>query len=221
MHIRFSFRGVGFVKIKSHCTLNTESQQQTITHHALPGICFLRGHAVTILVALICAETNTTYSLLVDQPRVPIGQASVLELPAGMLDDDTQTIHGTAVKELQEECGISIQPKDLVNLTQLIHAPQHGLALSAGGCDEQCQFLYLEKMVTQKQLEAMKGRLTGLREHGEVITLRVVPIEDVWRVSMDVKAMVALFLLEQLRKQGTLPAEGQLATPLEDVVLEE
>jgi hypothetical protein len=76
----FGARGVGFVKIKSHCTLVDGR-----THHEtpLPGICFLRGNAVTILVVLRC-DDGREYSLLVDQPRVPIGQASCLELPAGM-----------------------------------------------------------------------------------------------------------------------------------------
>jgi hypothetical protein len=36
----------------------------------------------------------------------------------------------------------------------------------------------------------MKGRLSGLREHGEFITLSVVPMDQVWRVSADAKAMM-------------------------------
>lgn len=82
------------MKIKSNCNLSvtttttihnnsqqTNSQEETITNattteeqvHNLPGICFLRGNAVAILVALFCNddddENNKIYSLLVDQPR--------------------------------------------------------------------------------------------------------------------------------------------------------
>ena len=58
---------VGFVKIKADCTLI-----DGVTKHEnrLPGICFLRGGSVAILVALVCEdEGNKVYSLLVEQPR--------------------------------------------------------------------------------------------------------------------------------------------------------
>jgi hypothetical protein len=58
---------VGFLKIRADSTL-----VDGITHHKhrLPGICFLRGGSVTILVALICEELDgQVFSVLVDQPR--------------------------------------------------------------------------------------------------------------------------------------------------------
>ena len=191
----------------------TEGDDNPSHRRRLPGICFLRGNAVTILVALHCRhdhdENSTIYSLLVDQPRVPVGQVSCWELPAGMLDDASHSITGMAVKEMQEECGISIDPHELIDLTQLAFATNNqttttttssssndgwgvaGLAPSPGGCDEHCRYFYLEKQVTPAQLEEMKGRLAGLREeHGEYITLRVVPWGDLWKVSADCKVMM-------------------------------
>jgi hypothetical protein len=100
-----SCRGVGFIKIKSHCTL---FDGETHHEHRLPGICFLRGNAVSIFVALYC-EDGSVHSLLVDQPRIPIGRVSCLEVPAGMLDDESETVAGIAVKEMEEECGIKIK----------------------------------------------------------------------------------------------------------------
>jgi len=185
---------VGFVKIKSHCTL---VDGETHHEHHLPGICFLRGNAVCIFVALYCQD-GTVHSLLVDQPRVPIGQVSCLELPAGMMDDEKETITGIAVREMEEECGIKVHPSDLVDLTELAccealemnYIPMAGIAPSPGGCDEFCRFLYLEKRVTVSELEQMRCRLSGLREHGEYITLTVVPMDAVWKISCDMKAMV-------------------------------
>ena len=58
---------VGFLKIKADSTL-----VDGITHHQhrLPGICFLRGGSVAILVVLICEELDgEVFSILVDQPR--------------------------------------------------------------------------------------------------------------------------------------------------------
>ena len=64
---------VGFVKINADCTLVDGT---THHEHRLPGICFLRGSSVAILVALICeeeeeeeGENGEVYSLLVEQPR--------------------------------------------------------------------------------------------------------------------------------------------------------
>jgi hypothetical protein len=49
--------------------------------------------------------------------------------------------------------------------------------------------LYVERKVDSKELEKMRGRMTGLRDHGEYITLRIVPMEDVWKISGDNKAI--------------------------------
>ncbi|CAB9513912.1 diketo-D-gluconic acid reductase [Seminavis robusta] len=221
----FGARGVGFAKIKSHCKLqitsnsSQEAASEDVTTTNLPGICLLRGDAVAILVALFCTEDDTVHSLLVEQPRIPIAQVDCLELPAGMMDDDTQTIKGMAVKEMEEECGIVIEdPSELIDLSQLAFEGQKvgadGIPMSQGGCDERMRLLYLEKFVTKAELDQMRNRTTGLREEGEVITLRIVPYEDVWRVSADSKAIIARFLVEQLRKEGKVPDPGKLATPL-------
>ena len=57
---------VGFVKLKSLCKL----RDGDVLHETpLPGICLLRGNAVSILVALCVQDDDCTYSLLVEQPR--------------------------------------------------------------------------------------------------------------------------------------------------------
>jgi ADP-sugar diphosphatase len=122
---------------------------------------------------------------------------SCLELPAGMIDSVNDGIAGTAAKEMEEECGIKIRPSDLTDLTQLAcqeaelagHLPCSGIAPSPGGCDEFLRYTYVERKVTKEDLDRMRGRLAGLREHGEYITLRVVPLEDMWKISADNKAI--------------------------------
>ena len=148
-------------------------------------------------MALFC-DDGRIYSLLVEQPRVPAGLASCLELPAGMLDDSDTSIRGIAVQEMQQECGITIQPSDLIDLTALAchdavregHLSETAIPSSPGGCDESIRYMYMEKKVTVDELDQMRGRLTGLRAHGELIVLRVVPMEQVWRISGDSKAMM-------------------------------
>eukprot|EP00980_Cylindrotheca_fusiformis_P030354 scaffold24680_cov113-Cylindrotheca_fusiformis.AAC.7 len=187
---------VGFVKIKAESSL---VQKGVHSEKRIPGICFLRGGAVTILVALICEQggSKQVYTVLVDQPRVPIGAASCLELPAGMIDDINDGVGGTAARELEEECGIKLRPSDMVDLTELAFQdamndgllPCSGVAPSPGGCDEYLNYMYVEQKITNEELEKMKGRMAGLRDDGEYITLRIVPMKDVWKISGDNKAM--------------------------------
>lgn len=114
-----------------------------------------------------------------------------------MIDSVNDGIVGTAAKEVEEECGIKLRPSELIDLTELgckaaleaRNIPCAGVAPSPGGCDEFLRYLYVERLVTKSDLEAMKGRLSGLREEGEYITLRVVPLQDLWRISADNKAM--------------------------------
>ena len=124
--------------------------------------------------------------------------ATCLELPAGMLDENDTGVSGIAMQEMQEECGITVHPSDLIDLTALAchdavrggYLSETAIPSSPGGSDESTRYLYMEKNVTVEELEQMKGRLTGLREHGEMIVLRVVPMEQVWRMSGDSKAMM-------------------------------
>ena len=65
-----------------------------------------------------------------------------------------------------------------------------GIAPSPGGSDEFLSYLYTEHKVTEKEIERLRGKMTGLREEGEYITLRVEPMEDLWKLAVgDSKAI--------------------------------
>ena len=193
---------VGFIKLNSHCTL---TDGKTEHPHRLPGICFLRGSSVGILVKLHCVDDGKDYSLLVDQPRIPIGEASCLELPAGMIDPGSGSIGGVAAKEMKEECSLDIHERDLIDLTHLAYGEETaGMCPSPGGCDEFIRLCYYERTVTLKELDTMRGRLGGLEEEGEIITLRVVAFDDIWRTCSDAKALGALLLHRRLAETGKL-----------------
>lgn len=132
--------------------------------------------------------------------RVAIGQISSFELPAGMIDDEDENPIGTAVKELEEECGIRVDPKELIDLTGLAlsckdsnNSTTCGIAPSGGACDELVNFFYLEKKVTKNQLDGLRNKLIGASEFGEFITLHVVPWDQVWKLSNDAKTMVYVY----------------------------
>lgn len=114
-----------------------------------------------------------------------------------MIDNISDGITGTAAKEMEEECGIKVRPSEMIDLTELAcqraldagHIPSSGIAPSPGGSDEIIRYLYFERTVTKADLDRMRGRLAGLRDHGEYITLRVVPMDDIWKISCDAKAI--------------------------------
>jgi hypothetical protein len=53
-------------------------------------------------------------------------------------------------------------------------------------------------------IEALQGKITGRADEGEVISLELVKLEDVWRTCPDAKALCALTLYTQLKSHGRL-----------------
>ena len=226
----------------------------------LPGMVFLRGGSVAILLVLEPVEpdakaaagsksrsTSTSkkrarqaaptddegdvgakeeYVLLTSQPRVAAGSLSFLELPAGMLDD-SGSFAGAAAKEIAEETGLDIKADELVDLTYLasrvaeatIRKPpsqkapassiephlERAIYPSPGGSDEFIAMLYARKRMAREEMEGLKGKLTGLREEGEKISLKVVRMEDVWKECFrDGKTLAALALYDALNREGKI-----------------
>lgn len=157
-------------------------------------------------------ESDERYVVLTVQPRVPAGSLGFVELPAGMVDD-AGSFKGAAAKEIEEELGITIHEDELTCLSELASpnadGVDEGLAAamfpSAGGCDEHVTMYSHERRIPRGQLRDWSGRLTGLRSHGEKITLKVVPMKDLWREgARDAKALGALALWEGLRREKRL-----------------
>ncbi|XP_057854217.2 nudix hydrolase 14, chloroplastic isoform X3 [Cryptomeria japonica] len=187
---------VGFLKFKAE-VVDKE------TGSKLPGIVFARGGAVAVLMILDCGRES--FVVLTEQARVPVGK-TILELPAGMLDDDKGDFVGTAAREVEEETGIHVNLKDLVNLTAFLD-PSTGNKMfpSPGGCDEEISLLLYRTHVKKEVIDALHGQETGLRDHGELIKLHVVPYTTLWRVTADAKALAAITLYEMAKREGLLP----------------
>ncbi|RKO97651.1 hypothetical protein CXG81DRAFT_27881 [Caulochytrium protostelioides] len=194
--------------------------------HAVAGITFLRGPAAAVLVLVTASDTAATVDdddairvLLVEQPRVPIAQTTMAELPAGMLDEapgreddraQEAQLAGAAAKELEEECGIVLRASDLVDLTALAYGPDgrvpgEGVYPSAGGCDESIGLYAVHQTLSAAQLAELENRSFGLHEEGERIRVRAVPLKTLYRATRDMKALAALALFRELRADGRLP----------------
>eukprot|EP00033_Pygsuia_biforma_P003899 GCRY01004269.1.p1 GENE.GCRY01004269.1~~GCRY01004269.1.p1 ORF type:complete len:379 (-),score=98.36 GCRY01004269.1:152-1195(-) len=187
---------VGFMKIKANI-VNRK------TGAFIPGICFLRGGSVAILVVIECPDNGEKYTILTRQPRAPVGRFfSLGEIPAGMLDGSGH-FSGVAAKELQEETGISIKSSDphLVDLTAMVYgSDERGVVLSPGGCDESIRIFSYTLTLTKSEIEAMNGRLHGEAAEGETIKLEIIPLEELPERCADGKSLAALALWQKVKR---------------------
>ncbi|KAL3688733.1 hypothetical protein R1sor_015042 [Riccia sorocarpa] len=187
---------VGFVKFKAEVVDEKSGAK-------LPGIVFGRGGAVGIFMLLECEGEK--YAVLTEQARVPVGRM-LMELPAGMLDSDDGDFVGTAAREIQEETGIKVKTSDLVDLTALLdESTGRKMFPSPGGSDEDITLFLYRGYVDKKVVESLHGQETGLRDHGELIKVHVVPYSSLWRVTADSKALAAIALYEMALREGLLP----------------
>lgn len=118
--------------------------------------------------------------------------------------------------------GLAIPAEQLTNLTELAlqatntsSQPTNGVIEeeelptaifpSPGGCDEHISIFLHEKRVPRDTLKEWTGKLTGLRDDGEKITLKLVRLEDLWKEGgRDGKAAAAWGLYVGLRGEGRI-----------------
>ncbi|XP_073047781.1 nudix hydrolase 14, chloroplastic isoform X4 [Primulina eburnea] len=187
---------LGFLKFKAD-VIDKETGKK------VPGIVFARGPAVAVLILLDSDEE--TYAVLTEQVRVPVGRL-ILELPAGMLDDDKGDITGTAIREVEEETGLHLNLNDVIDLTAFLD-PSTGCQVfpSPGGCDEDLGLFLYRGRVDKDIIKQLQGKQTGLRDHGELIKVHVVPYKTLWRMTSDAKVLMAIALYEMAKRDGFLP----------------
>ena len=202
---------IGFLKLEAVTKCNG---------NPVPGIIFMRGGAVSILLILYCGDEG--WVVCTRQARVPVGKENLLELPAGMLDD-SGNFAGVAAKELDEETGIRLSAADLRDMTAMTYEPTDldpeeleakvirdkstplkGMYPSPGGSDEFIRLMLHEKKVTKEELNALQGKLTGCVEEGENIVLELVKFDLLWRITSDSKALSSLLLFNNLMMSGNL-----------------
>lgn len=157
----------------------------------IPGIVFLRGNAVTVLIFIECVETGEVYVLTVRQPRIPVGQYRFCELVAGMMDKKDGVV-GRALAELWEEAHIRISKRDLRYLG--VSVP------STGGCDEQINSFYAHKKLRRKKIDYLLSRSWGAEGENEQTLIRLQPIPEFVKSLatgdiIDGKALSTLMLL--------------------------
>jgi ADP-sugar diphosphatase len=198
-HIDMFGPRIGFLKFQVAARKWNEKMNEVAF---VPGIVFMRGGAVGILCILIEAETGKEYALITLQPRIPVGYADFAEIPAGMLDGEPnhQRFAGKAAKEMNEETLLEIKDTELYDLTQLAYSSKYkGMYPSAGGCDEFLKLYLYRRYISREVLDLLKMAHGG-EGASEVIKLKVVPLENLWREAPDAKALSALYLYTKFQE---------------------
>jgi len=133
----------------------------------LPGIVFLRGSAVAVLI--IVKVNGEKYVLLTKQIRVPIGK-EFLEIPAGMLDG-SGNFAGKMADEIREETSLVVNINELIQLGEPI-------CPSPGGCDESIQLYAYETEITLEKMQELINKIHGNINENEKINLVFMPLHQ-------------------------------------------
>lgn len=149
----------------------------------IPGITFIRGGTVAVLVTATITETKEEYYILTKQYRTPVGKA-IHELPAGMLDGNGD-FAGVAANELREEAGINIPSDKLQKIGHIYPSP--------GGCDEDIILYSCEVEMTQDQFLSKKIQRFGLTSEGEDIRLVFIKKSEMRQYILDTPVVDAKF----------------------------
>lgn len=155
---------VAFVKMKTDVVKRRSKKP-------VPGIVFLRGDSVTMLVFVVCKETGEIFVVTTKQARVPLGSAGFIEIPAGMLDDDE--VNSRALAELDEETGLHINRRKKEKLRKL-----GKFTPSAGGCDEQITCFSVTIRVSRRKMGTIAKYLRGVDEENEEIAVEFLTVEQ-------------------------------------------
>lgn len=67
--------------------------------------------------------------------------------------------------------------------------------------DEFLRLFACIKHMPRQQVQELEGKLTGLRDHGENITLKLVDLENAWKEAPDAKLLSSLALYQALKHQ--------------------
>ena len=130
--------------------------------------------------------------------------------------DESGTFSGGAAKEIAEETGLKVSGDELIDLTQMglrtgdmndldEEHLQAGVYPSPGGCDEFIPIFLWQKRIPRNQMQKWRGKLTGLRDEGEKITLTLCPLDQLWRrAGRDAKSLAAWALYHGLRSEGRI-----------------
>jgi 8-oxo-dGTP pyrophosphatase MutT (NUDIX family) len=154
---------IGRVRVDRFRYADGEEAEREIVEH--PGA-----------VGVVAHDGETLY--LVRQPREPVNDPALLELPAGKLDEDGEAPLDTAKRELAEEIGKGA--RSWQHITSFFTSP--------GFTDEECH-LFIATNLYDEDADA------GENERIEIVEVPLSDLDSVIRDCRDSKTLVGLLWL--------------------------
>ena len=124
-------------------------------------------------------RTTASVIYLVSQPREPVGEPRLLELPAGKFDAEGEDVLATAKRELAEEIGKGA--RNWRHLTTFYASP---------GFSDEAIHVYLATDLYDEHAEAEEN------ERIEIETVPLAQLDDLIRRCQDSKTLVGLLWLK-------------------------
>ncbi|MFD2573498.1 NUDIX hydrolase [Spirosoma soli] len=152
----------------------------------IPPVCFLKGHAVSVLVCLIDKDTKEKFVVLVRQRRICDG-SHTYEHPAGMVDS-SDLPDEVAARELGEEIGLAVTAADLIRLNPRLWFP------STGTSDEGMHFFFIEREMPREEIMAFHHKDMGNQSEFERITTSVTSLPEAHKLVNNVNGLLLHFL---------------------------
>lgn len=178
----------------------------------LPGVVFLRGSTVAVLMIIQPSDApSEQHVIMTEQACVAAGSLSFLELPSGMVEDDTD-MTSAVTRLFQEQIGITPIVNELINMTQMADSLQNDDLLISGGltgaiypspntCDERISMFLWKKEMDRLELEMLRDRLTTNRAEFDLVPIRFVEYDKLISIAnRDGKTLAAWALYEYLKR---------------------
>ena len=106
--------------------------------------------------------------------------------------DESGNFSGVAAKELEEETGITIQEGELVSLGSFYTSP--------GGCDEEIVMYFIEKIMSEQEIQKLLGGQYGTKSEEIRIVLEEIDESSVFEYK-DCKLISCFFAYQNYKKQ--------------------
>eukprot|EP00298_Acanthocystis_sp_HF-20_P004770 c15079_g1_i1.p1 GENE.c15079_g1_i1~~c15079_g1_i1.p1 ORF type:complete len:446 (-),score=175.70 c15079_g1_i1:61-1398(-) len=183
--------GFGFLEVDYSVKNGVEQKKDNV---------FIRGGSACILMRLHFGDQ--IYSIVTVQPRVPASSQYHAEIPACIVEENTFT--GKFLSMLVSE-GFTISQDHLIELSDLAYGDDFGGVYPAPEvCDESIRVFLYEDRLCLGDLDDYLVSMNGVPKDDEVIGLKMVKFDELWKFSPDAKTLSSLALYESLVKTGSL-----------------
>ncbi|MEL7342789.1 MAG: NUDIX hydrolase [Bacteroidota bacterium] len=156
----------------------------------IPPICFIKGEVVSVLICLIDQESGERFLLLVKQRRICNGDY-IYEQVAGMVDRDDDP-HEVALRETQEETGLTVDPDKVIRLNQ------EAQYASSGTSDEALYFYYCELEMSKDEIWSYHQNHMGSEHEHERIITHVATIPEAKKLILNTNGLLNIYLYEEV-----------------------